>query len=1298
MIERLLPSLSPGSRLLLLNVALGLAYHLTARLGVALAIGPLDITAIWPPAGIALAGLMLWGLRVLPGLALASLLSHHLGFFSAQAGSGWEAWFGAVLLASGSMLQAVLAAHFARHVPLRVEQAPVRQTVHFAATAAGCCFIGATVAHATLTALDRAPGLDMVQGWLTWWAGDTTGMLVVAPAALLWLHPACRSHRVAVQAFPIICLGLGLTLFSTLSVGVVERNVHIERFRADGSRVAMALQNHVGMAERDLEILQRMFHRVELQPDEFREVARPMLRRSPWQQHFAYLPRISAAERAAFEAGSDGLTMREISPRDTVVLAGPRLEYFPVLWTDPEAGNEALLGIDHLVDPPRGEAIEQARASGRIAASLPLHSVAQSATSELVQVLYAPLAPLGPVQPGLEPAVRGMVSATIDIGQLLRAAVAQMEVVGHRLVLYDPDAPAAHALEWPAGQALVTRDRAERGRLLQAMNHGVRHEAAVRVADRRWLLLMQPGWARGTPEPSLLQAAVLAAGLAFTALLTGFMVARRQHDLLLVNARQALEQQVQARTHELAQTNHSLRDEVAERQRAEQQLQMFRWLAESAQQGLGISALDGRIVYLNPALRLMSGDPDWTPGTGRTLQSYLGRRFGQVFADQAMPALQSKGYWDGEWHIDAKGGRPERWLAQSHFILKDDLGTPIYMASLITDITAQRQAEEQLRVFRWFAESAQVGLGIADFDFRVVYMNPAMRRMTQHLDWAPGSTRTMLEYLTKPFREKFLNEVMPLLREQGSWSGEMQTRTADGQPAGWFAQSHFVVKDDAGRPLYLANITTDVTAQRLLETELRDARHRAEAANRAKSMFLANMSHEIRTPLNAVLGFTQILLADRGLPTTAHQRLEVILSAGNRLLNLINDVLDLAKIESGKLNLVLQTFDLQRELVDIGQLFAGRVAAKGLAWQADLARLPAPSMVQGDRTKIGQVVMNLLGNALKFTERGSVRLAAGRDGGVCWIEVADTGPGMGEQELAQLFTAFSQGEAGLAKGGSGLGLVLSRDIARAMGGDLTITSAPGTGTTARVDLPLPTVQGAPALTAAEARSATLDPSTPCRVLVVEDDPDSRELLVKMLKDAGCTVEQAPDGLAALQACRARPFSIVFSDIRMPRMSGVDMIRALRAAPGTANLPVVAVTASSLEHERRFYVSIGFQDFVPKPYPFGEIYRMLARHAGARFLPEGDQATDPVAAPAAAAEVAGEASKPLDADTLQRLRGLQAAAAAGDAGRARALLSELPAAAVGAARRRAWDEAVRRYDLQGLEAALRALLADDETGG
>jgi PAS domain S-box-containing protein len=1288
MIERLLPSLSPGGRLLLLNLGLGLAYHLTAQLGMVMAIGPLNITAIWPPAGIALAALMLAGARVFPGLMLGALVTHYLDFFGPQHGWGWEALLGSTLLASGSLLQAVLAAHLTRQVPQQLEAAPVRKTLYFAAVVAACCLVAASVGQATLYAFDVMPAKDVAYGWLTWWVGDTTGMLVVAPAALLWLHPAFKAQRVAVQAFPIICLGLGLTLFSSLSVGVVERDVHIERFRADGTRLAMALQNHIDMAERDLEILQRMFYRIELRAEEFRAVSGPMLARSPWQHHFAYLPHVGGADRAAFEARNNGFSVREISPRDTVVNASLRAEYFPVLWTDPEPGNEALVGIDHLVDPQRSKAIEKARASGRPAASLPLNSVAQSASGELVQVLYAPLIGLGVVPQGFDQPVRGMVAATIDIGQLLRAAVAQMEIEGHHLLLYDPDAPAAHALEWAVGQRVQARDQAERESLQPALNSGIHHEVGLRIADRRWMLLMQPGWAQLAPEPSLLQLAVFAAGLAFTTLLTGFMVARRQHDLLLLDARQALEQQVQARTHELAETNHSLRDEVKERQRAEQQLQMFRWLAESAHQGLGISELDGRIVYLNPALRQMAGDPDWTPSTNRMLQDYLGKRFGQVFRDQAMPALQKSGYWEGEWHIDGKGGRTERWLAQSHFVLKDDLGTPIYMASLITDITRQRQAEEQLRMFRWFAESAKVGLGIADFSFRMVYMNPALRGMTGHLDWAPGSPRTMLDYLTKPFREKFLEDAMPILREQGSWSGEMQTRGRDGRPGGWFAQGHFVVKDDEGRPLYLANITTDVTEQRLMETELRDARQRAEAANRAKSMFLANMSHEIRTPLNAVLGFTQILLADRSLPATAHQRLEVILSAGNRLLNLINDVLDLAKIESGKLNLVLQTFDLQRELVDIAQLFAGRVAAKGLGWGADLAQLPTPSMVQGDRTKIGQVVINLLGNALKFTERGQVRLRAGRDGVTLWVEVEDTGPGMTAGELEQLFAPFSQGESGRAKGGSGLGLVLSRDIARAMGGDLVLTSTPGIGTTARVTFPLPAIETEPTQQITESRVARLDPATPCRVLVVEDDPASRDLLVKLLQDVGCEVHQAEDGQAGLEACRAHAFAMVFSDIRMPRMSGVEMIRALRATPETAALPVVAVTASSLEHERRFYIEIGFQDFVPKPYPFAEIHRMLARHAGARFLSEAEE---PAAAPAPAAAT-DEGPAALDDQARQRLQQLQAAAAEGDPGQVKALLAGLGAETIGAARRRAWEDAARRYDFQGLEAAVREHLA------
>ncbi|WP_374568248.1 ATP-binding protein [Ideonella sp.] len=1172
MLDRLLPSLPPGVRLLVLNIGLGLAYYVTAQLGMLLAIGPLRITAIWPPSGIALAGLVLCGPRVFPGLLLGALTTHFFDFFGPHVGYGGTALLGATMLASGSLAQAALAAHLARHVPYRAEAAPLRQTLHFALVVGACSLIAATVGQATLYAFGVLAPKELFFGWLTWWVGDVCGMLIVTPPALLLLHPAFRGQRVAVQAFPIICLGLGLTLFSTLSIGVVERDVHIERFRSDGTRLAMALQNHIDMAERDLEILQRMFYKTELQPDEFRAVSGPMLLRSPWQQHFAYLPRVSVVDRDSFEARHGGLSLREMSPRDTVVSAGLRPEYFPVLWTDPEAGHEALTGIDHLADPQRGMAIDKARASGHIAASLPLHSVAQTATSELVQVLYAPLAGIGAQAPLSDAQnVRGMVSATIDVGQLLRAAVAQMAVEGHHLLLYDPDAPAAHALDWPAGQTLVTRDQAERERVLPQLNSGIHHQVELHVADRRWVLLMQPAWAQLAPRPGWLQLAVLASGLAFTALLTGFMVARRRHDLLVRDQRQALETQVAERTHELAQSNQSLRGEVAERERAEHQLQMFHWLAESAHQGLGISELDGRMVYLNPALRQMTGDVDWTPSTNRNLLDYLGRRFRQVFVDEAMPAMKEHGHWEGEWRIAAREGRPGRVLDQSHFILKDDLGHPLYMASLITDVTQQRAVED----------------------------------------------------------------------------------------------------------------------------ELRDAQKRAEAANRAKSMFLANMSHEIRTPLNAVLGFTQILLADRSVPAAAHQRLEVILSAGNRLLGLINDVLDLAKIESGKLNLVLQTFDLHRELQDISHLFASRVAAKGLAWEADLSGLPAPSMVHGDRTKIGQVVINLLGNALKFTEAGRIRLQAWRDGAALWVEVEDSGPGMSAVELEQLFAPFSQGEAGREKGGSGLGLVLSRDITRAMGGELSLTSEPGVGTRARVTLPLPAVDAEPGAAQVDVHLAQLDPATPCRALVVEDDTDSRDLLVKLLQDVGCQVQQAEDGQAGLEACRSQPFDIVFSDIRMPRLTGVDMIRALRAAPETEALPVVAVTASSLEHERRFYIEIGFQDFVPKPYPFRDIYRMLAQHAKVRFIEEPAPPAAP--GPAPAAEPAPDTPVPLDTEARQRLAELQAAAAGGDLAQVKRLLAGLAPGLLGPARRRAWEDAAKRYDFQGLEDAVREFVAQSPMG-
>jgi len=484
----------------------------------------------------------------------------------------------------------------------------------------------------------------------------------------------------------------------------------------------------------------------------------------------------------------------------------------------------------------------------------------------------------------------------------------------------------------------------------------------------------------------------------------------------------------------------------------------------------------------------------------------------------------------------------------------------------------------------------------------------------------------------------------------------------------------------------LQAVLRDVSERRRMIAALEVAKEEAERANRSKSVFLANMSHEIRTPLNAVLGFTQLLMADRQLPVESQSRLRVIHSAGNRLLGLINDVLDLAKIESGGLQVVAAPFDLLQELRDIESLYGAHARAKGLAWRSELA-VAAPAIVEGDRNKVGQILTNLLGNALKFTEHGHIGLRAWRDaehaGRLCF-EVSDTGPGITPQDLGDLFVPFRQGAAGQEKGGTGLGLALSRDLARAMGGNLEIAGSSAEGTQVRFWLTLPPGRTSAAGSSMGVGAQVLDPATPCTALVIEDDPDSREVLVNLLRETGCIVMEAVDGLDGLARCRSERFDIVFSDIRMPHMNGVEMIARLRADPFTAALPVVAVSASSLAHERRFYIDNGFQDFIGKPYPFQDVYRALVDHAGvtlrAAAAPLDEAAAPP---PLVAALFFG---------VRDQLRALAAAASDGQLAAVSRLMESIAPEAIGGERWRAFDDAAQAYDFQLLEQRVSALIA------
>lgn len=788
---------------------------------------------------------------------------------------------------------------------------------------------------------------------------------------------------------------------------------------------------------------------------------------------------------------------------------------------------------------------------------------------------------------------------------------------------------------------------------------------------------------------NLWQIAELTLGLLFLIFLIIFIITQKKYADLFAQKQQQLENNVHAQTEALQAANDWLLKEIAERQAIQEALtqreQQLRDVLDSLPDPIWLKRLDGIYINCNRAFSQFLGKPV-TDIVGKKETELFNTEQAVIFLNTDMKALNSKSLH-----------RYEQWLPQSdgkmHLLdtlkvaLRNEQDESYGILGIARDITDKHELINELQKFKRFAEFSSQGFGIASLNGETLYMNKAMRSMLNDYFLESNFKQKFWMYYPEYLATKVREEILPEVLLQGHWQGELAALHGDGS-AFPTQETFFVIRDERGKAQYIGNIMVDISAQKDTENALSLAKEAAESATKAKSRFLANMSHEIRTPLNAVLGYTQLLMRDTNFSDHQRERLQLILTSSQRLLGLINDILDLSKIESGLLHLRQDYFDLQQEIKDIFIIMRERTTTKGLQLLLDI-NLPDPCIVKGDRQKLGQVLLNLLGNAIKFTAAGHINLTAARQHNDIVFVISDTGPGIAPEELKQLFSAFKQGQAGEDVGGTGLGLTLSRYLAEGMGGSLHLHSELGCGTQAYLQLPLP----AEAIMLQQQHKMSvqhLQIGIHCKVLVVEDDQASKHVLVDLLNQIGCETTSANNGREGLTRCEQQSFDIIFTDIRMPDMNGVEMLKHIRNHTDNQQVPIIAVSASSLEHERTYYLAQGFQDFIGKPYDFEEIFTALHQHANVAFTQDKKPAQD-------ALNASNDDSLPLT-PLLPLLERILNAAISGDMTEVKRWLKNVTANNLGRQRHQQLTTAVRQYDLERAEALVRAFIkqANDET--
>jgi PAS domain S-box-containing protein len=647
----------------------------------------------------------------------------------------------------------------------------------------------------------------------------------------------------------------------------------------------------------------------------------------------------------------------------------------------------------------------------------------------------------------------------------------------------------------------------------------------------------------------------------------------------------------------------AIRD-LTERKRAEEVVQAserrYRRYVERNAAAFICITLDGRLVECNDAaVRLVGYESREELLSHRSTQFYFNP------ADQ--PVLvkllkEQKALTNYEVCWKRKDGSPV-WALVNITLVEDEDGGVLIEGTAI-DITERKRMEKDLRMIASVVESSTDLIGFASLEGSVFFLNRAGRQILG-LDRDEPMVVSVADYVMDEDREKFRERVLPAVARDGRWEGETRFRhMKTGAPVPMWQSIFFVTEHETNGRTALGTICRDMTERKREEHELRAAKEAAEAASRAKSEFLANMSHEIRTPMNGILGMTALAL-DTRLSIEQREYLGMVKSSADSLLELVNTILDFSRIEAGKLALESIEFSLRETLDPTMGTLALRAHEKNLELNYRVSP-QAPETLVGDPGVLRQIIVNLVGNAIKFTERGGVSVRVEREseeeGRACLhFTVEDTGIGIPVERQAGIFDAFAQADSSVTRryGGIGLGLTMSRRLVEMMGGRLWLRSTSGTG--AAFDFTVWMGRGDRATPQALAPPSPPGTHLPLRdwrrgfrILLAEDNRVNQMLAVRLLQKRGHMVEVAGDGSEALEKLKAAEFDLVLMDVQMPVMGGFEATAAVRETEKSTgkHIPIVALTAHAAPGDRERCLAAGMDSYVTKPIHPEELFEQI----------------------------------------------------------------------------------------------------------